>query len=111
MALLSELRQDVRFTVRSLRKVPAFTVVVLLTLALGIGANTAIFSVVRGVLLEPLPFANSDQLVRIWHENRASGVTDDVRQATGREPGRFAQYVQVTAATGVWNAELAQAAN
>jgi len=75
MALLSELRQDVRFTVRSLRKVPAFTIVVLLTLALGIGANTAIFSVVRGVLLEPLPFANSDRLVRIWHENRASGVS------------------------------------
>ena len=67
--MIDELRQDFVYALRALRSAPGFTLVALLTLALGIGANTAIFSVVRGVLLAPLPFPNADQVMRIWQAN------------------------------------------
>jgi hypothetical protein len=66
----ADLRRDVRFGTRSLRKTPAFSIAATLALALGVGATTAILSVVNGVLLRPLPYADSDRLVVLLHDDR-----------------------------------------
>ena len=68
--------RDVRFAVRALRRSPGFALVAVLTIALGVGASTAIFSVVHAVLLAPLPYADPGRLVTLWGEMRTRGVLD-----------------------------------
>ena len=71
---LDTLRLDLRFALRAFLRSPGFTAVAVLTLALGIGANTAIFSIVRAMLLEPLPYRDADRLVFIWLGQNVVGL-------------------------------------
>ena len=99
---LDDLRLDLRHGARALAKRPGFTAAAVLTLALGIGANSALFSLVSGILLQPLPYPEPDRLVQIWatnagagreHEGVSSGDIKDWRQRTRSFEGIAGWYV------------------
>ncbi len=104
---VEQLSQDLRYGVRLLRRSPAFSIVAVLTLALGIGANTAIFSVVNAVLLRPLPFSEPDRLVRIWESQPNKGwdrnVVDPYNFLTWRV--RTRSFEQMAAVDG-WTSNI-----
>jgi putative ABC transport system permease protein len=72
---MAGLLQDARYALRTLARRPAFTAAVVLTIALGVGANVAIFGVVRAALLRPLPYAEPDRLVHLWSATRRAAPT------------------------------------
>jgi putative ABC transport system permease protein len=92
-----------RYVVRSLVRSPLFTAVAVVTLAVGIGANTAVFSVVHGVLLKPLPYPDPERLVGVWHTAPGLGW-DRVNQA----PALYLTYrerSETFAESGMWNSD------
>src|SRR6266542_1854146 len=90
---------DLRYATRMLRNNPAFTVAVVLTLALGIGANTAIFSVCDAVLLKPLPYSDPDRIVMLWEQlpqGKTLGLVAPANFVDWREQNRsFAEMAAI----------------
>jgi putative ABC transport system permease protein len=101
---LERIAYDVRFALRMLRKTPGFTTAAVLTLAVGIGGNAAVFSAVNGVLLHPLPYPNSDRLATIAHSTKGGDIPKNL-------PGASATYVVYTAARSFQAMALYQPGN
>src|SRR5262245_56668107 len=72
--MLESLCRDIRFSLRSIRRTPTLTLAVIATLAIGIGANTTMFSVINGVLIQPLPYPQPDAWVAFWHTATSQGI-------------------------------------
>jgi predicted permease len=100
----SELRQDLAYAVRKLRSAPAFTITAIITLALGIGANVAIFSVVDGVLFQPLPFPHPEQLLRVYSASRSANAFHASVSPLDLEDWRT-QRTKLTDIGGYWFAD------
>ena len=90
--VIDSLSRDARQAVRGLRRSPLFTLVALLTLAIGIGATTAVFSVVDGVLLKPLPYPDPERLVAVWHDAPGAGGLAGVAGGLNFSPSMMVTY-------------------
>jgi putative ABC transport system permease protein len=105
---VNTLKQDLRYAVRMLTRTPGFTLVAVLTLALGIGANTAIFTIVNALLLRPLPYAAPERLVMVWQDMRARGGPADEWASPGNyvDLSRDTTVFAGVAAIGGWRPTL-----
>lgn len=108
VTLLDSLARDLRHSLRMLRRTPTFTAAALLTLGIGIGANTAVFSVVNSVLLKPLPYPDSERLVAVWLKAPgAAGLTSvsgDLRLSDSMY-FTYAEQNRTFQSLGVWDAD------
>src|ERR1044072_5833964 len=96
-----EMFQDLQFGIRLLLKKPAFTLIALVTLGLGVGASTAIFSVVNPILFEPLPYPQADKVMMIWDRNTENSRVE-VTFGTYREVAERSQAFDALAVSKLW---------
>ena len=95
---MNTLLRDVRYAVRGFLRAPGFTLAAVLSIAIGVGANAAIFSVASALLLRPLPYADADRLAILWNRSPGLGITEDWFSTAqyfdirnGRSPSRSAR--------------------
>ena len=109
LARAESVSQDLRFAIRTFAAQPGFSAVLLLTLALAIGANTAVYSVLRAVLLEPLPLPEADRIVFVWEQDRVNHTTregasypdyEDLKSSAGHFAGLAAMTAMDATLTG-----------
>src|SRR5215469_18430773 len=106
---MSQLWQDMRYAFRTLLSAPGFTAVAILTLAVGIGANAAIFSFVDGILLNPLPYPDADRIVRVL-EKRPDGGANGISTLNYLDWVKQNQVFEYIAAQTGWSATLTSVA-
>src|SRR5262249_30816393 len=101
--MLEALWRDVRFSLRSMRRTPTLTLAVIATLAIGIGANTTMFSVVNGVLIQPLPYPEPDVLVGVWHTAQFQGVTSNNVRLSSTMYFTYREHNKTFQQFGLWH--------
>ena len=99
--------RDVRHAIRALARTPSFTLTAVLTLALGIGATTAVFCVVNSVLIRPLPYPEPERLVGVWHSAQFQGITSSNVRLSSTMYLSYREQSETFAEFGVWHAEQA----
>jgi predicted permease len=99
---LEKLTNDFRVTLRMIRKSPGFSLAAILTLALGIGSTTAVFSVVNAVLIRPLPYPEPDKLVGVWHTAQFQGITSNNIRLSSTMCLSYQEHAETFAHFGVW---------
>jgi predicted permease len=104
---IERLVRDLQFTIRTLRKTPGFTIAAVATLALGIGATTAVFSVLNAVLIRPLPYPQPDALVGVWHSAEFQGHTSNNVRLSSTMYLAYKEHNQAFREFGVWHTESA----
>src|SRR5215831_4743420 len=105
--ILDSFARDLRYAIRGLRRNVSFTAIAVITLALGIGANSAIFSVVNAVLIKPLPYPDPDALVGVWHSYVRQGVKDNNVNMSGPMYFGYREQIRTFEKFGVWSSGAA----
>ena len=104
---VERLTHDLRVTLRMIRKSPGFALAAILTLALGIGATTAVFSVVNAVLIRPLPYPDPDRLVGVWHSAQFQGITSNNVRLSSTMYLTYREHAETFEDFGLWRSTRA----